>query len=152
MSKLISCHMVSKEYIIIWPNTQIMVLCISTSTFEHTKGLGLKTSSNEHQIKQTIFDLFVYKYAAESKLMTMNSDVVKDSAFILILLACSGVFINQVIVCINRYISMDTSVATELERYHRFLIHMYLYKYVKITVITFCTYVFSAFRMLNSPQ
>ena len=131
MSKLISCHYGFKRIHNHLANTQIMVLCISTSTFAHTKGLGLKTSSNEHQIKQTIFHLFVYKYTAESKQMTMNSEVVKDSAFILILLACSGVFINQVIVCINRYISMDTSVATELERYHRFLIPTQLYKDVK---------------------
>ena len=118
---VLSLLMSSKEFIIIKPNTQIMFLFLLDSNLAHKlvwfRHTYRKPLSNEQQIKQTIIYLFICKYAAESKLMTMNSDVVKDSAFILILLACSGVFINQVIVCINRYISMDTSVATELERY-----------------------------------
>ena len=37
--------------------------------------------------------------------------------FVAIFVTCLSLFINQTIICVNRYLARDTSVALELERY-----------------------------------
>ena len=37
-------------------------------------------------------------------------------SFVAIFVTCLSLFINQTIICVNRYLARDTSVALELER------------------------------------
>ena len=56
-------------------------------------------------------------YLKEPQLGKNRIKYLNRITFVAIFVTCLSLFINQTIICVNRYLARDTSVALELERY-----------------------------------
>ena len=54
----------------------------------------------------------IHKYVLKRTTMKYINKI----TFVTIFVTCVSLFINQTIICVNRYLARDTSVALELER------------------------------------